>query len=88
MKFITIKDLKDCYSNLEKFAMSQLDDIYRTQVDVGRETVNQAMEMARTSSDAEKIVKNLEKASEIVIGAVSVLKIERSDEAISSARFV
>ena len=70
----TIKDLKDCYSNLEKFAMSQLDDIYRTQVDVGRETVNQAMEMARTSSDAEKIVKNLEKASEIVIGAVSVLK--------------
>lgn len=30
--------------------------------------------MARTSSDAEKIVKNLEKASEIVIGAVSVLK--------------
>lgn len=66
--------MKDCYSNLEKFAMSQLDDIYRTQVDVGRETVNQAMEMARTSSDAEKIVKNLEKASEIVIGAVSVLK--------------
>ena len=29
----TIKDLKDCYSNLEKFAMSQLDDIYRTQGD-------------------------------------------------------
>lgn len=59
---------------------------------MGRETVNQAMEMARTSSDAEKIVKNLEKASEIVIGAVSVLKnttkIERSDEAISSDRFV
>ncbi len=70
----TIKDLKDCYKNLEQFAMSQLDDIYRTQVDVGRETVAQAMEMARSNSDAERIGKNLERASEIVIGAVEVLK--------------
>ncbi len=70
----TIKDLKDCYKNFEEFAMEQLDDIYRTQVDVGRETVSQAMEMAKSNKDTEMLTKNLEKASEIVIGAVGVLK--------------
>lgn len=70
----TIRDLKECYKNFEEYAMNQLDDIYRTQVDVGRETVAQAMEMAKSSSDTEKLSRNLEKASEIVIGAVAVLK--------------
>ncbi len=70
----TIKDLKDCYKNLEEFAMSQLDEIYHTQVEVGRETVAQAMEMAKSSKDSEMMSKNLERASEIVIGAVGVLK--------------
>lgn len=69
-----IKDLKDCYKNFEEFAQAQLDDIYRNQVEVGRETVAQAMEMAQSNSDAEIMSKNLERASEIVIGAVSVLK--------------
>ncbi len=70
----TIKDLKNCYTNFEEFAKDQLDDIYRTQVEVGRETVAQAMEMAKSSKDAEIMSRNLERASEIVIGAVSVLK--------------
>lgn len=69
-----IKDLKECYRNFEAFAMQQLDDIYRTQVEVGRETVAKAMEMAKSNNDADRMSKNLEKASEIVIGAVSVLK--------------
>lgn len=70
----TIKDLKNCYKNFETFAMNQLDDIYRTQVEVGRETVAQAMEMARSNADTEHLSRNLKKASEIVIQAVSVLK--------------
>lgn len=70
----TIKDLKSCYTNLEEFAASQLNDIYQTQVDVGRETVAQAMEMAKSSKDSEMLSKNLERASEIVINAVNVLK--------------
>ena len=70
----TIKDLKVCYKNLEEFAASQLDEIYRTQVEVGRETVAAAMEMAKSRKDSELLSRNLEKASEIVIGAVSVLK--------------
>ena len=70
----TIKDLKGCYKNLEEFAISQLDEIYHTQVEVGRETVAQAMEMAKSSKDSEMMSKNLERASEIVIGAVGVLK--------------
>ena len=70
----TIKDLKVCYKNLEEFAVSQLDEIYKTQVAVGRETVAAAMEMAKSRKDSELIGRSLEKASEIVIGAVSVLK--------------
>ncbi len=69
-----IKDLKDCYKNFEEFAMEQLDDIYRNQVEVGRETVARAMEMAKSNSDTEQMSKNLERASEIVVGAVAVLK--------------
>ena len=63
-----------CYKNLEEFAASQLDEIYKTQVAVGRETVAAAMEMAKSRKDSELLSRNLEKASEIVIGAVSVLK--------------
>lgn len=69
-----IKDLKDCYRNFEEFARSQLDDMYKNQVEVGRETVARAMEMARSDKDAEIMTKSLEKASKIVIGAVEVLK--------------
>ncbi len=69
-----IKDLKDCYNNFVEFAQAQLDDIYKNQVEAGRETVAQAMEMARSSSDTEQTCRNLERASEIVIGAVNVLK--------------
>ncbi len=69
-----IKDLKDCYNNFVEFAQAQLDDIYKNQVEAGRETVAQAMEMAKSSNDTEQTCRNLERASEIVIGAVNVLK--------------
>ena len=69
-----IKDLKDCYSNFVEFAQAQLDYIYRNQEEAGRGTVAQAMEMAKSNSDNEQTCRNLERASEIVIGAVNVLK--------------
>ncbi|MBQ7990211.1 MAG: dynamin family protein [Oscillospiraceae bacterium] len=69
----TITDLKECYKNFEIFAVQQLDDIYRTQEEVGRETVDQAIEMARSNESTEIMRKNIERASEIVIGAVQVL---------------
>lgn len=69
----TVKDLKSIYKNLEEYAYNQLDSIYQNQAEVGRETVAQAVEMSR-SSDNENIRHCLEKASEIVIGAVEVLK--------------
>ncbi|MGN0642841.1 MAG: dynamin family protein [Huintestinicola sp.] len=68
-----IRDLKECYKNFEEFAMAQLDDIYRTQVEIGRETVAQATEMAK-NNDNERLCRSLEKASAIVLGAVEVLK--------------
>ena len=70
----TIKDLKDCYKNFETFALQQLDDIYRTQEEVGRETVDQAVEMARSNESTETMRKDIERATEIVIGAINVLK--------------
>lgn len=70
----TIRDLKECYHNFEDFAMTQVDEIYRNQVEVGRETVAHAQEMAKSSKDTMQMTKNLERASEIVIGAVAVLK--------------
>ena len=69
----TIKDLKSVYKKLEDYAYNQLDSIYQAQAEVGRETVAQAMEMVR-STDNENVRKNLERASEIIIGAVEVLK--------------
>ncbi|MBQ5311834.1 MAG: dynamin family protein [Oscillospiraceae bacterium] len=74
IRISTIKDLKDCYKNFETFAMQQLDDIYRTQAEVGKETVAQAVEMARSSESAEQMQNNIERATEIVIGAIEVLK--------------
>lgn len=69
----TIKDLKSLYKDLESFGTRQLDSIYQMQAEIGRETVEQAVEMSE-SADNEKVRKNLERASQIVIGAVTVLK--------------
>jgi len=69
----TIKDLKDCYKGFGEFAVHQLDDIYRTQVDIGRETVRQAVEMAN-STDNERLLACIDRASGIVMEAVQVLE--------------
>lgn len=69
----TVKDLKSVYKNFEEYAYEQLDKIYQNQAEIGSETVAQAMAMSK-NLDNENVRRNLEKASEIVIGAVEVLK--------------
>ncbi|MGN1417688.1 MAG: dynamin family protein [Oscillospiraceae bacterium] len=69
----TVKDLKSLYKNFEDYAYEQLDKIYQNQAEIGSETIAQAMEMSK-DLDNENVRRNLEKASEIVIGAVEVLK--------------
>ena len=69
----TVKDLKAVYKTFENYAYEQLDNIYQNQAETGSEAVAQAIAMSK-NSDNENIRKNLEKASEIVIGAVNVLK--------------
>ena len=69
----TVKDLKSLYKNFEAYAYEQLDKIYQNQAEIGSETIAQAMEMSK-NLDNENVRRNLEKASEIVIGAVEVLK--------------
>ncbi len=70
----TIKDLKECYKNFEQFASDQLDEIYRTQEAVGRETVSQALEMARSEESTDRINKCIDRANEIISGSVEVLR--------------
>ena len=69
----TIKDLKSVYKKLEDYGYELLDSIYQAQADIGRETISQAMEMVK-SADNENVRRNLERASEIILGAVEVLK--------------
>lgn len=69
----TVKDLKSMYKHFEDYAYEQLDKIYQNQAEIGSETIAQAMEMSK-NLDNENVRRNLEKASEIVIGAVEVLK--------------
>lgn len=69
----TVKDLKAVYKTFENYAYEQLDNIYQNQAETGSEAVAQAIAMSK-NSDNENIRKNLEKASEIVIGAVEILK--------------
>ena len=70
----TIKDLKDCYKNFEDFATAQLDDIYRTQEEVGRETVSQAIEMSRSNENIAEMRRNISAAVGIITEAVKVLE--------------
>ncbi|MGN0666053.1 MAG: dynamin family protein [Huintestinicola sp.] len=68
-----IKDLKDCYRNFEEFAETQLEEIYTSQVELGRETVSQAVEMAK-SIDNKRVVAALTRASEIITRTMEILK--------------
>ncbi len=69
----TVKDLKSVYKSFEAYAYSQLDRIYQNQAEIGSESISQAMEMSK-NVDNENVRRNLEKASEVIIGAVEVLK--------------
>lgn len=70
----TIKDLKECYKSFETYVSDRLDEIYHTQESLGRETVTQALEMARSDESTERITKCIARASEIIEGAMEVLK--------------
>jgi hypothetical protein len=61
----TVKDLKAAYDSMEENALNHLDGIYKTQVEVSRDAVNQAMEIAKNSGSA-AIKKHLGNAAKIV----------------------
>ncbi|MCR5805899.1 MAG: dynamin family protein [Oscillospiraceae bacterium] len=69
----TIKDLKDCYKNFETYAVQQLDEMYSIQESVGRETVAQAMEMARSNESVERINNSIAHAHEIIDSALKIV---------------
>jgi hypothetical protein len=68
----TVKDLKSAYDSMEENALSHLNGIYKTQVEAGRDAVNQAMEIAKNSGSA-VIKKHLGNASKIVDKCATVL---------------
>lgn len=69
----TVKDLKTAYRALENEAMQQLDCIYQSQTQAGRDAINHAMEVTDTS-DNEITRKYLADASRIVYNAYQIMK--------------
>lgn len=69
----TVKDLKTAYRALENEAMQQLDYIYQSQTQAGRDAINHAMEVTDTS-DNEITRKYLADASRIVYNAYQIMK--------------
>lgn len=69
----TVKDLKEVYEAFEADAMKQLDAIYESQVNLGRNTINQAIEV-NAQVDNEKIRKYLADASRVVYSAYQIMK--------------
>ncbi len=69
----TVKDLKTAYRAFEDEAMQQLDSIYQTQTQAGRDAINRAIGMTDIS-DNEKTRKYLADASRIVYSAYQIMK--------------
>ena len=68
----TLKDLKAAYTAMEETAIKQLDNLYQTQVDVSRDTLNHAMEMSSDISSA-SVRKYLEDAAEVLKDAARII---------------
>lgn len=68
----TLKDLKIAYKAMEESALKQLDVLYQTQVDVGRDALNHAIEMSSDTSSA-SVKKYLEEAAVILRDAADIL---------------
>lgn len=69
----TIKDLASAYTLLEENALARFDSIYHTQVELGREAINQTME-ALNSTDYDGMNKTLEKAKAVLENAYYSIK--------------
>lgn len=68
----TVKDMKKAYQLLEDEAIARLDDIYRSQEEVGRETIAQAKEMA-DRYDNERICTFLQELSSVLESCEEVM---------------
>ncbi len=68
----TVKDLNAAYKVMEENAIAQLDSLYQTQVNVSRNTLNQAMEMSSGASGA-SVKKHLAEAEDILRDAAQIL---------------
>ncbi len=69
----TVMDLKKVYSAFEEDAMKQLNAIYNSQVNLGRETISQAIEVNSQVAN-ENTRKYLANASRVVYSAYQVMK--------------
>ena len=68
----TLKDLKAAYKVMEENALEQLDMIYQSQVNVGRNALNHAIEMSSDTSSA-SVKKYLEEAAIVLRNAADTL---------------
>lgn len=68
----TLKDLKAAYKSMEETALEMLDNLYQTQVNISRDSLNQAMEMSSDISSA-SVRKYLEDAAAVLREAAQTL---------------
>lgn len=68
----TLKDLKAAYKSMEETAIEMLDNLYQTQVNISRDSLNQAMEMSSDISSA-SVRKYLEDAAAVLREAAHTL---------------
>lgn len=68
----TVKDMKKAYEQLEAEAVARLDDIYQSQIQLGRETIAQARETAG-HYDNDRIAAILTDANEVLSSASGVM---------------
>ena len=69
----TVKDLKAAYKVMQETAFKQLDSIYQTQLEAGRDALNQAKEMTDSTGNA-AVKQHLGNAVEIIDSASKTLQ--------------
>lgn len=68
----TLRDLKAAYKSMEETALDMLDNLYRNQVNISRDSLNHAMEMSSDISSA-SVKKYLEDAAAVLRDAALIL---------------
>ncbi|MBQ5315345.1 MAG: hypothetical protein J6J52_04930, partial [Oscillospiraceae bacterium] len=69
----TVKDLSVAYNTLEEKALKRFDNLYETQLSMGKDAINQTKEMMGKNDNA-KMAQVFEKTKTVIANASEALK--------------